>query len=449
MLKIIDQAKEITPNRNKRGMNAPKIFSQIHIPKGYAEHVSDLIAKDRPNLDLKKDWVVHEYVLFFTSLIFVEQLQIFRKKENWYVPLSNEKIRDYFHHGEVIFTWLEKHDILESTGYQRDVTPIKYRFKKAHRFQPYSIRYPTLVRKLEERRIIRQSAINSDPILSKIFERTDGVILEEGAEQWIENSKMTLRKKAYALRSITAIRERDLSKGFFMTIGGKGGRIFSSFSNLMKDLRKFLRIDGETVCDKLDIKCSQFQILYILFRDKYDNHEDAESRDSFKSEMARYASHFQGGRNLYDFVGEKLNWKRKKVKKRIISWLFENNVRNLELHYPEIHEFFKEQFPKLLDLIIDFKKEKSLAAALQGFESQVIIEDMAIRQIYPKGISFITVHDSILVGENQLSWVLEQVWDPTLAKYGFPETLNNERSLIEEPQIDISEKEIGILKLAG
>lgn len=417
----------------------------IHIPKGFKELIPRLLM-ECPISDprIKKVKRQAEYIFFYLSFIFLKQKHFHKEGDNDFVPLHSDVIRTYESKGEIFLKWLCERGLLESSqSYKIDEYAKSFKFKEDYEFEPHYLTNKSLITKISEERIKRTKEVMSHPILSKIFSRTSGVEILTEADDWVRCQGYKKTRERAILDNIALARSKDLDRGYFMVQGPFSHRIYSPHTHLPKEVRKrFLRIDFEEQ-KELDLKCSQFQILYIKFKDHLSaNGQTDHLKQRFQSELKRYAQCFQeGNKDLYSLLGELRGVSREQMKKDLMPWLFSSYKKmDKSKDYRKISNLFKSMFPILFALIEKFKMthKRSLAADLQQIESDAVIGKIALEKVYPEGFSFITIHDSIILPKKHFDHV-KDIWEKTLKDLGFPQYLEVIKNPFEGTSEPISE----------
>jgi hypothetical protein len=186
-----------------------------------------------------------------------------------------------------------------------------------------------------------------------------------------------------------ALVDKIMLGDIFVATDTRGARVFSNHSNLAKELRNELKIEGE---DKIsiDIKNSQIQTLCIFLNEKFPKLYNTNERTREFFELVNNGE-------IYDFISNKFNYERKKVKKDMLNWLYAELYvsRNKEsLDY--INRYIKARWSDIhekIELIKDRKEGgKLLSHKLQMMEAKVVKEIQI--DMLKRGITCITLHDS-------------------------------------------------------
>ena len=212
---------------------------------------------------------------------------------------------------------------------------------------------------------------------------------------------------------------------FGVKVQAFGKRVSHVYSNMPKQMRKQLTIDGEAVVE-IDIKSSQPSFLYVLikkwFESKYNEGFKADANqeiiDRTLSMPLSYKDRFdivRGASNLdvYVYMSFKMygiDWKRThpnartEMKTLFYKLIFGNPKNSLKgKSREELISFFfgydMSEFIKslaLTDLGLDLKqKHKNLSALLQREEAAFMADVMT--EMYNNGVKFIPIYDSLVV----------------------------------------------------
>ncbi len=224
-------------------------------------------------------------------------------------------------------------------------------------------------------------------------------------------------------------------------IVGDTGRVYSSGSNLKRETRSVLLVNGESVVE-IDVSCCQPVLLSYLMRGHISD-----------VEYQKFSSLTQSGL-LYDEIADASGKSRESIKKALVKWLCgpwfsdepfidvdelkklnaEKRQEALELHdsLTKVNQWFKDQFPEVCNYmrlektndeyykIFNTKERREsgkatqpyavIAHKLQKLESEIIIEDCcsALFEKYPS-LPILTAHDALIVPESMKHKVLEQM----------------------------------------
>jgi hypothetical protein len=257
----------------------------------------------------------------------------------------------------------------------------------------------------------------------------------QGAREYV--IKMTIKgknketKRLSYLNSIDRFEDKRL-RNFSI---GSNGRLNTNFTNMKKELRKF--IVGDKVMIDLSnsqpyllgqvfklftssSNCSHFTINYnkehpvfIGIHEQFKNPPAVISDD----ELARYISQSIDG-TLYEQINNSINlgWTRKRVKKKFLSYLYcdWSDVK----YYKEIDLVFRKEYPTLWHILWHLKSNKynQLAITLQRLEADIFIETIA-RFIVEQGMYCITVHDSVIIDRKDHKKILQLMQETFKSKF--------------------------------
>ena len=202
-----------------------------------------------------------------------------------------------------------------------------------------------------------------------------------------------------------------IDDGFLnLKIDYKTGRMFTAITNLSKELRGCLEIDGEQLIE-LDIASSQPLLLAKLYREECD-------------EYYKYKDLVESG-SFYEFMIEKTGGMktREQIKNETYRYMFglANNPNCAEYAFA-----FKKEFP-IMDSILKSEKDdelwkhKIVALKMQTIEAGIILGEAAVRCIF-EGIDIITIHDSFMVKPAHKDRVLT-IMKESFAKIGLIPTI--------------------------
>jgi hypothetical protein len=159
-----------------------------------------------------------------------------------------------------------------------------------------------------------------------------------------------------------------------------GGRFFSNITNMKKELRKYLRVDGERLME-VDVRnCQPLTLVPVL--------------EEQGVECPEYRKLCEEG-TLYDFLAEKAGISRDQAKRELIACTFfgRNGSRSAT------KTAFREAFPKVAKAIRAIKRQDyaELARRLQRAESSLIVRTACdqLRKGHPK-MFFTPIHDSVV-----------------------------------------------------
>jgi len=196
--------------------------------------------------------------------------------------------------------------------------------------------------------------------------------------------------------------------GDITTVADKqGARIYTNYSNLSKDIRKYLLINGEgKVC--IDISNSQLQTLCLTLMNSFD-----------VKDKKFYNLVFDG--KIYEYFVNKTNISRDNIKRDMLNWLYaENYVSKSKDGIKHIEAIMKYDFKEIYDIINDIKDCKNggskLAKQMQLKESSVI-KSIQVK-LLKNGVDVISLHDSFYLPKSTKSNILDFI-ERELIKAGY------------------------------
>ena len=257
----------------------------------------------------------------------------------------------------------------------------------------------------------------------------------QGAREYV--IKMTIKgknqetKRLSYLNSIDRFEDKRL-RNFSI---GSNGRLNTNFTNMKKELRKF--IVGDKVM--IDLSNSQPYLLGQVFKLFTSSSNCSHStinynkehpvfigiHEQFKtppivisdSELARYISQSIDG-TLYEQINNSVNlgWTRKRIKKKFLSYLYcdWSDIK----YYKEIDLVFRNEYPTLWCILWHLKSDRynQLSIALQRLEADIFIETIA-RLIVEQGMYCITVHDSVIIDRKDHKKILQLMQETFKSKF--------------------------------
>ena len=232
----------------------------------------------------------------------------------------------------------------------------------------------------EQYRMRILEAIGGDPNRGHIFRTMESTRIKLEAIDYVEGlGNLSEHQFDFYRRSVEAIHHGDL----YLVDDPKTGRLFNNFTNLWSDLRPYLRIGGEEVCE-IDIANSQPLLAASLYP------EGSEERPRYL-EVVLEGSFY---RELEAASGLKCP-DYKKLKKLVFKQVFFG--RNGKGANRPLLRAFMNLFPELYLIIQNMKKvhKNRLALKLQSIEAYLVIGKVVDR-LRLLGVPCLTVHDSIV-----------------------------------------------------
>lgn len=192
---------------------------------------------------------------------------------------------------------------------------------------------------------------------------------------------------------------------------GKNGRLNTPFTNLKKELRKFLfdRIDGQKDFIEVDIRNAQPLLISIFLKNKY-------PKLKTKPDFVKWNELCEVGK-IYDFIANELELDRDTIKDRFMdTLLFTARNKIFLLEGSQLNEKnkaiqtfskkFIQLFPTVWQMLLDIKSEignREFALKIQRMESELMI-DQVLPQLKNIGTHF-TIHDSIVCKQEDVKLV--------------------------------------------
>jgi len=164
-------------------------------------------------------------------------------------------------------------------------------------------------------------------------------------------------------------------------------RIYSSITNLNREFREHLLLDGQKLV-KLDIKSCQPYILSKL------------SKDIYMMDLCTYKS-----KDFYSYVGDVLGiGDREIAKKTVIGSLFDRENR---IYRRDIQNVLQDHFPVAYDYISKVKKDGYNQLAIKLEQEEVRYMEKVWGTLAKEKIRFLTVHDCLMVYKENVKRVEE------------------------------------------
>jgi hypothetical protein len=242
--------------------------------------------------------------------------------------------------------------------------------------------------------------------------------IEPGYKNFL-NANLTAETDQYNFIEASAL--RIINGDIYYSIDVTSRRFHSNLTNMAKDLRKYLRINGEPLVN-IDIKNSQPYLSTIILTNPVkvswltENPAFAFVLQSLKvspnEDVKKYISLVASGR-LYEylmteFAKEGLILTREETKVQMLRILFARNRKPKDETNAKARQVFKDRFPTVHrkfskvrghnrgDKFTNFKR---FAILLQRIESYLML-DVILKRIYKEfpGTIAVTIHDSIMTG---------------------------------------------------
>jgi hypothetical protein len=184
------------------------------------------------------------------------------------------------------------------------------------------------------------------------------------------------------------------------------GRFHSSFTNLRKELREYLQVNGEYL-EELDIQTSQpFFLAQILKNYNYFNVYDrfidiTENHDIYLHLLSQNPQ----------YIRETEKESRDAIKVDIFKTLFDSKRKTTKIPY---NKLLDDEFPEVYTFVKHYKKQygEYLWKTLQRLESNFIFNRI-FKALNDLNLFCITIHDSILF-EKKDKLIIEGIWNEGL-----------------------------------
>ena len=223
-------------------------------------------------------------------------------------------------------------------------------------------------------------AIAHDPLKRHLWDSLQRTTIDDEAFNYVESPlSVSIHQRECYRMSVGAI----FCKELYIKSDYRTGRVFTNVTNLWKQLRSFLSIDGESVCE-VDIRNCQPLLASLLYPD------ESEERQKYlevvlAGNFYRYLEKHSGRR--YPDYGHL----KKLTFKQVFFGKNSDGTRR-----PLLRALMKE-FPEMYEIITEMKKrhKNRLALALQEKEAFVVIHRIVPR-LMNLGVPCLTVHDSVI-----------------------------------------------------
>ncbi|MBS2212222.1 hypothetical protein KEM09_12460 [Carboxylicivirga mesophila] len=233
--------------------------------------------------------------------------------------------------------------------------------------------------------------------------------------------RYTYHKFKFDLLSILKI----TNKQFFFSVDSNSGRIYHNISNIRRELKQFIQIDGVNMVG-LDIRNSQPLLFGLLLVKKWRKRK-ATSYE-IMPDLKEYLQRCCDG-NFYNHLME-LNdiplEQRAEYKVQFFTDVFFS--KNPKMVKGALKQF-EEIYPNVYQEIRKYKEQdyKLLAHDLQKFEADVIINGI-IKSLFKqnKEIPIVNVHDAIYTAPDFAPIVENEIYNYFMNEFGVTPTLNRE-----------------------
>lgn len=403
---------------------------------------SDLPTKPRkynPSHQLKKDEIA---IIIYTILRRIAYNQEEYKKTG-YVRLNSKRLEKYCKSYKEIFTLLEKHKIITIDG-----TYIPGEISKGYGLvdgilttdlYEHEIMTQKLIKRNEENSI---SPSNGEKHIEKLIYWLKRVTIEEKEaieklEQMVSNNEIDIWKYYQNRINVNNI----LTNQWYFKRDDTAGRIHTNITNLKKELRTYLSINGIKLVEKDISNCQPLVSIILLheeLRNMYKLQEIVFNRKKSTMKGSQQVIPFMFSniqklltypdvrmyidlvvnKKIYPFLLTKYNEKYtnmpktlKEIKRLTLASMFSPSIWNTN-----ITALMRENFPSIMEIFdqlkIGFNKTKHgngylkrkstdppclIAIVLQSLEVELVIHQIVPEIIdLDPNIPILTIHDSIL-----------------------------------------------------
>ena len=243
---------------------------------------------------------------------------------------------------------------------------------------------------------------------------------EETIEKKVENMEMQDKKTIGTKKeSFRGAKNRYQWENFkagntFCTQSKVGGRLYTSFCNMSKEIKQHFSYKGKPIFN-VDVKCAQPLILSVLY-------DEIDADPWFvKKEKEAYLQAVDD--DIYTLIGAK-GKDRDLIKKDFYNIFF----GKLGRWNKELFKNFQENFPLLAEKIIQLKKKdhRTLAHKLQRTESDIVIHGAYLEFLETYDRFALTIHDSIVCVEEDIE-IVKGLLSKHFARYGMKCSIGVER----------------------
>jgi hypothetical protein len=426
-----------------------KVYYQL-IPEKVLQKIQDIEAAIKPHI------AGYSRINLFEVISIVAYHS---RKGNEGAPLRIRYIINLVPQGDKYLKKLIDYGIIERLG---NAVPGKtsYLYRIANQY--YS-KYESI--KLTDQKLIRRIDQARQKIHKEIAKSTRG-----RSEQIKYLKQLTISKeyrkslifnymKIEQYNSILASAVRIQNGDIFYSVDQTSGRFHSNVTNMSKELRPYLRIQGQQLVN-IDVKNCQPYLSTIILTDPgkvswmTDNVEFARLLASLRVTMTedvkKYISLVITGQ-LYEylmmrFAAAGMNLTRAETKQQVLRILFARNRMPKEEMNKRARQIFIENFPTVNTIFSKvrgqeqgnkFRNFKRFAILLQRIESFLML-DVVLKRIHKElpGVIAITIHDSIMTGilTNEVSAVREIIEKVFSEFVGFKPVIKEEKGGEEEEE---------------
>lgn len=427
-----------------------KIYHQL-IPERILQSIQDIEAAIKPHI------VGYSRINLFQVISIVAY---HTRKDKEGAPLKIRYVMNLVPQGDKYLKKLVDYGIIERLG---NAVPGKTSYLYRIADQYYS-KYESI--KLTDQRLIRRIDQARQKIHKEIAKSTRGrseqikylkqLTISENYRKILSDRYMRNYEQH---NSILASAVRIENGDIFYSVDQTSGRFHSNVTNMSKELRPYLRIQGQQLVN-IDVKNCQPYLSTILLTNPgkvswmTDNVEFARLLASLQvtitEDVKKYISLVITGQ-LYEYLMMKfaaagMNLTRSETKQQVLRILFARNRMPKEEMNKRARQIFIENFPTVntifstvrgLEQGDKFTNYKRFAILLQRIESFLML-DVVLKRIHKElpGVIAITIHDSIMTGilTNEVRAVREIIEKSFFDYVGFLPVIKEEREEIKEEE---------------
>jgi hypothetical protein len=251
----------------------------------------------------------------------------------------------------------------------------------------FGLLWKPMARKIKSMRERRMLDAKANPDYASTIRALEGTTVDfNRAVRYIQRSKVEHGKKMFWLWAVRSVHERD----WFTVIDPKTGRLYTNLTNMPRNLRRFMRIEGEPMVE-VDVACAQPLLLSSFYKGPCEEKEKfmAWVRSDFYARLAGAAGLAHKARD----------W----VKTETYRQVMFDRIRHYRM---PLWEAFKAEFPVLGKEIGKVKRAdyKQVAVVLQSAESRCVIRG-ACRCLGRMGIPVVSIHDGLFCRERDVPQV--------------------------------------------
>lgn len=222
-------------------------------------------------------------------------------------------------------------------------------------------------------------------IVDDLEEVSINLVIDNDLKRWILESYLSIgvsNEPSADMIKLMLIKNRKL----WITRKNVEGRIYSSFTNLDKEYRKYITLDDESIA-LADVKSIQPYLLGKI------------SGDSNLVECCT-----DENSDVYRMIGESYDqYDRSKAKKHVITALFDKD----RTHHDRVNTAFMAYFPEAYQLMSDVKEDDHRELAKTLANEEVKYMEKIWSELARRKIKFLTLHDCIAAKEKDIEEVVQ------------------------------------------